>query len=88
MLLARPVGRPRKRHCKEGNKWVSDGTVSDYSAHTRRASSISSQPEEANQQKHYLQYLLNDDNSIPPLSTSSCSTMTPSTSSSTPHTDQ
>ncbi|KAI8883270.1 hypothetical protein K501DRAFT_249791 [Backusella circina FSU 941] len=81
---ARPVGRPRKRHRKEGDKWVSDGTVSDYSTHTRRASSTSSQLEEVNQQKHYLQYLLNDDNSTPPLSSSS-STMA---SSSTPQTDQ
>ncbi|KAI8359932.1 hypothetical protein EDC96DRAFT_513744 [Choanephora cucurbitarum] len=55
---ARPVGRPRKRHRRDG--YVSDGTVSD-SAKSQR---ILSQQEDTNNksdQKHYPYYLLNDE---------------------------
>ncbi|KAI8380388.1 hypothetical protein BD560DRAFT_444707 [Blakeslea trispora] len=58
---ARPVGRPRKRHRRDG--YVSDGTISD----SARPQRVVSQPQgdtsnkNATDQKHYPYYLLNDE---------------------------
>ncbi|KAG2210941.1 hypothetical protein INT47_000098, partial [Mucor saturninus] len=67
---ARPVGRPRKRHRRDGDKYGSDGTVSD-STKPKRASSISSQPEEhtrtpsmSSEQRQYPFYLLNEESTV------------------------
>ncbi|KAI9485204.1 MAG: high mobility group box domain-containing protein [Benjaminiella poitrasii] len=66
---ARPVGRPRKRHRRDEEKELSDGTTSDSTRQNRRTSSISSQPEDRHQRtlslssdlRHYPFYLLNED---------------------------
>ncbi|KAG2235495.1 hypothetical protein INT48_007893 [Thamnidium elegans] len=68
MCVARPVGRPRKRHRRDEDKYGSDGTVSD-STKPRRASSMSSQPEEqhmrtpsiSSDNRQYPFYLLNEE---------------------------
>ncbi|KAI9273765.1 hypothetical protein EDC94DRAFT_592698 [Helicostylum pulchrum] len=65
---SRPVGRPRKRHRRDEDKYGSDGTVSD-STKPRRASSLSSQPEEqhmrtpsiSSDNRQYPFYLLNEE---------------------------
>ncbi|KAI8091991.1 hypothetical protein BDF21DRAFT_410644 [Thamnidium elegans] len=65
---SRPVGRPRKRHRRDEDKYGSDGTVSD-STKPRRASSMSSQPEEqhmrtpsiSSDNRQYPFYLLNEE---------------------------
>lgn len=65
-FIARPVGRPRKRHRRD-DKYASDGTVSD--SKPKRASSVSSQPEETprtSEQRQYPYYLLNEDSAVPP----------------------
>lgn len=62
------MGRPRKRHKRDEDKECGDASDS---ARTRRASSISSQPDDqiinhrrnlsSSDQRHYPFYLLNED---------------------------
>ncbi|KAI8881397.1 HMG-box [Backusella circina FSU 941] len=56
---ARPVGRPRKKHRRDGDKWISDENTSDSVQTGERMGSQSEDQQKQHQQ--YPFYLLNND---------------------------